>query len=239
MQKWKLFICASFCVIGLIGILITDVQPLVTANSAAEIPAATKYLALTFDDGPKAGTTDRLLDGLKERGANATFFLVGECAAVNQGLVRRMRDEGHQVGNHTWSHVRLEGADPDVLLQEIQHNETLLQEILGGEHYWLRPPYGVIDSELEGLVTVPMIKWSVDPKDWESRNRETIVTTVLREVKPGSIILMHDIYPDSVDAALELVDRLQQEGYWFVTVEELFLLHGIEAENGVMYRTGA
>jgi peptidoglycan/xylan/chitin deacetylase (PgdA/CDA1 family) len=84
-----------------------------------------------------------------------------------------------------------------------------------------------------------MINWSVDPKDWESRNRETIVTTVLREVKPDSIILMHDIYPDSVDAALELVDRLQQEGYWFVTVEELFLLHGIEAENGVMYRTGA
>jgi peptidoglycan/xylan/chitin deacetylase (PgdA/CDA1 family) len=150
-----------------------------------------------------------------------------------------MQDEGHQVGNHTWSHVRLEGADPEMLLQEIHHNEALLQEILGGENYWLRPPYGVIAPELERLIQVPMIKWSVDPRDWESRDSGKIVEAVLAEAKPNSIILMHDIYPASVDAALELVDRLQQEGYWFVTVEELLKLNGVEPQKGVMYRTGA
>ena len=239
MRNWKLWIYGMFCVIALTGILTIASQPVISADNTAQIPADTKYLALTFDDGPKAGTTDRLLDGLKERGASATFFLVGEWAAVNQALVRRMQDEGHQVGNHTWSHVRLEGADPEMLLQEIHHSEALLQEILGGENYWLRPPYGVIAPELERLIQVPMIKWSVDPRDWESRDSGKIVEAVLAEAKPNSIILMHDIYPASVDAALELVDRLQQEGYWFVTVEELLKLNGVEPQKGVMYRTGA
>ena len=119
MRKWKQLI--GVAVLGLIVLLAMASQPVISADNAAEIPVDTKYLALTFDDGPKQGTTDRLLDGLKERGANATFFLVGEWAALNQDLVRRMRDEGHQIGNHTWSHVRLEGADTEKLLQEIQH----------------------------------------------------------------------------------------------------------------------
>ena len=103
-------------------------EPAVPVDSQTEIQVETKYIALTFDDGPKEGTTDRLLDGLKERGASATFFLVGEQAAINQELVKRMRDEGHQVGNHTWSHVRLEGKDTENLLQEIERNEKLLEE---------------------------------------------------------------------------------------------------------------
>lgn len=236
MRNWKPLI--GFWAFGLMVLLVTAYQPVVSVDNAAEIPAETKYLALTFDDGPKQGTTDRLLDGLKERGASATFFLVGEWAALNQDLVRRMRNEGHQVGNHTWSHVRLEGADTEKLLQEIQHNETLLREILGGEDYWLRPPYGAIAPELEEQIEVPMIKWSVDPRDWESRDRKKIVEAVLAEVEPNSIILLHDIYPASVEAALELIDLLQSEGYWFVTVKELMKLNGVEPQNGVMYRTG-
>jgi len=238
MRNWKLYLGSWICGLILILISATSAQPAIPADNSVEIPEDTKYVALTFDDGPKQGTTDRLLDGLKERGASATFFLVGEWAAVNQDLVRRMRDEGHQVGNHTWSHVRLEGEDKEALLQEIWHNEILLREVLGGEHYWLRPPYGAIAPELEGLIEVPMIKWSVDPRDWESRDGKKIVEAVLREIKPNSIVLLHDIYPASVDAALELVDRLQREGYWFVTVEELLRLNDVEAQKGVMYRTG-
>lgn len=210
----------------------------VPADNPIELLTETRYIALTFDDGPKEGTTDRLLDGLKERGASATFFLVGEWAAINQDLVRRMQEEGHQVGNHTWSHVRLEGTDLEKLLEEIGKNERLLQEILGGEDYWLRPPYGVIDRNLEGQIQVPMIKWSVDPRDWESRNKDQIVMAILEEAIPNSIILLHDIYPESVDAALEIVDALQKQGYWFVTVEELLSLNGIEPQAGIMYRSG-
>lgn len=238
MRNWKPISGGLICAITMIVFSATAVQPAIPADNFVEITSETKYLALTFDDGPKQGTTDRLLDGLKQRGASATFFLVGEWAAVHQDLVRRMRDEGHQIGNHTWSHVRLEGEDTDALLQEIQHNETLLQEILGGENYWLRPPYGVIAPELVDAIEVPMIKWSVDPRDWESRDSQKIVESALREVEPNSIVLLHDIYPASVDAALEIVDRLQEEGYWFVTVEELLRLNGVEPQKGILYRTG-
>jgi len=212
-------------------------EPVVEVDGSAEITMEHSYIALTFDDGPKRGTTDRLLDGLKERGASATFFLVGEQAALYPDLVQRMKEEGHQVGNHTWSHVRLKG-DPDVILEEIGKNEILLGNILGGEGYWLRPPYGLIDMNSNLKISVPMVKWSVDPRDWESRNTEKVFRAVLQAVAPNSIILLHDIYPSSVDAALKIVDQLQAEGYLFVTVEELLRLNGVTPQTGILYRTG-
>ena len=194
-----------------------------------------KIIAITFDDGPKDGTTDLLLDGLRERGASSTFFLVGEQAQYYPDLVLRMQQEGHQVGNHTWSHVRLEGKTPDELLQEIQHNETLLQEILGGEGYWIRPPYGVIAPELVNLIEVPMIKWSVDPRDWESRNREKIVEAVLKEAKPNSIVLMHDIYESTATAAESIIPALIEKGFQLVTVDELAYYKNKSMSSGQAY----
>ena len=208
------------------------------ADAAAEIPECRKYIALTFDDGPRKDTTARLLDGLRERGASATFFLVGEEAAANLELVKRMKAEGHQIGNHTWSHVRLENVPLKTAQQEIQKTEALLTEVLGPGEYWLRPPYGLISPGLEKEIKTPMVKWSVDPRDWESRNTAKVVQAVLKDAKPNSIVLLHDIYPTSVDAALQLVDTLQKEGYCFVTVEELLYLNGITPEPGKMYRSG-
>ena len=195
-----------------------------------------KYVALTFDDGPKADTTGRLLDGLLERGAAATFFVVGQQIPGNEALLRRMKAEGHQIGNHTWSHQRLDGVLPDAAAQEVTRTEAALEALLGGGEYWLRPPYGQV---AEGAnFGVPMVKWSVDPRDWESRNTEKVTRAILDSVEPGSIILLHDIYPTSVEAALRVVDKLQEEGYWFVTVEELLWLNGVTPEAGRMYRTG-
>ena len=208
----------------------------VPADSGAEIPAGEKYVALTFDDGPRRGTTERLPDGLKERGAKATFFLIGRQVEDNAGLVTRMAEEGHQIGNHTWSHQRLDGVLPDAAAQEVTRTEAALEALLGGGEYWLRPPYGQV---AEGAnFGVPMVKWSVDPRDWESRNTEKVTRAILDSVEPGSIILLHDIYPTSVEAALRVVDKLQEEGYWFVTVEELLWLNGVTPEAGRMYRTG-
>ena len=226
---------------GVVGILILlgTERTAAPADASAEIPQETRYLALTFDDGPRPGTTDRLLDGLKQRGASATFFLVGEQAALYPNLVKRMQEEGHQVGNHTWSHVRLEDKAADTLQQEVGKTEMLLHNILGGNHYWLRPPYGLLEETVAKQVNVPMVKWSVDPRDWESRDAEKIYRAVLQKVRPNSIILLHDIYEPSVVAALRLVDQLQEEGYLFVTVEELLALNGVVAEDGVLYRTGS
>ena len=206
------------------------------ADGGAEIPAGEKYVALTFDDGPRRGTTERLLDGLKERGAKATFFLIGRQVEDNAGLVTRMAEEGHQIGNHTWSHQRLDGILPDEAAQEVARTEAALEALLGGGEYWLRPPYGQVAEGVE--LGVPMVKWCVDPRDWESRDAEKVTRAILDCVEPNSIILLHDIYSTSVDAALRVVDRLQEEGYWFVTVEELLWLNGVKPEAGRMYRTG-
>lgn len=213
-------------------------QPSVLKTDATAELRQPRYLALTFDDGPKAGTTDVLLDGLKEKGAAATFFLVGDQAVLYPELVRRMRQEGHQVGNHTWSHKRLEGGREESL-SEVERMEGLLGEILGEGDYWLRPPYGAIAADVAANISVPVIKWSVDPRDWESRNEDVITERILKAAQPNSIILLHDIYPSSVEAALRAVELLQEEGYWFVTVEELLRINGIDPLPGTVYRTGA
>ena len=211
-------------------------QAILEADATAEIWEP-RYLALTFDDGPKEGTTDLLLDGLKERGAAATFFLLGDQAVLYPELVRRMQEEGHQVGNHTWSHKRLDG-DVKAAVSEVERMEGLLREILGEGEHWLRPPYGVITEEAAAKITVPIIKWSVDPRDWESRNADVVTQRILDAVRPNSIILLHDIYPTSVEAALRVVDILQEEGYWFVTVEELLRINRAAVHPGAVYRSG-
>ena len=208
----------------------------VPAEGGAEIPAEEKYVALTFDDGPRRATTERLLDGLRERGVRATFFLIGRQIEDNAALVARMAEEGHQIGNHTWSHQRLDNILPDEAAREVARRDAALETLLGGGEYWLRPPYGQVPEGAD--FGVPMVKWCVDPRDWESRDTEKVARAILDNVEPGSIILLHDIYPTSVDAALRVVDRLQEEGYWFVTVEELLWLNGVKPEAGRMYRSG-
>ncbi len=233
MRRQRLFwMCAA---LALVVLCTGPKEGPVAADAQAEIEEETKYIALTFDDGPRRITTTRLLDGLRERGASATFFLIGEQIEANRDLVERMKAEGHQVGNHTWGHVRLQGAEAGAILWEVRETDQRLREILGEGTYWLRPPYGLIDQEDRRLITVPMAHWSVDSRDWELKNAEKVTRMVLKEAGPGSIILMHDIYPASVDAALRIVDALQAQGYWFVTVEELFALSGAEPQAGELY----
>lgn len=204
-------------------------------SASTQLPQQSRYIALTFDDGPRRDTTQRLLDGLLERGASATFFLIGRQIPGNEDLVLRMAAEGHQVGNHTWSHVRLQGP-PETDLEELARTDQLLRQILGEGAYWVRPPYGLIDAGEQTEIPVPLVHWSVDPEDWNKLSVQPIVQAVLAEAGPGDIVLLHDFFSDSVDAALEIVDALQAQGYCFVTVEELLALGGVEARAGELYR---
>ena len=149
-----------------------------------------------------------------------------------------MQAEGHQVGSHTWNHVRLQGVSRETLQQEVGRTEEALETLLGGGPYWLRPPYGAVDAADRDLIQVPMIKWSIDPRDWEKRDTAKVKAAVLENAAPNQIILLHDIYDTSVDAALEIVDALQGEGYRFVTVQELLKANGIQPEAGVLYCSG-
>ena len=208
------------------------------ADAPARISAeegASKYLALTFDDGPRADTTAVLLEGLDQRGVKATFFLIGEQIPGNEWLVRWMAESGHQVGNHTFTHVKLQGSSKDTVLQEINKTEVLLTTVLGERDYWLRPPYGLIDDAEKTLVRTPMIYWSVDPEDWKYLDTERVTADVVSHAKDGDIILLHDFYPTSVQAALQIVDQLRSEGYEFVTVEELMRLKGTVPRAGKIY----
>lgn len=195
-------------------------------------------VALTFDDGPHPEHTRRLMEGLAAREVPATFFLVGERLAGNEGIVRELAVQGHQIGVHTWDHVML---DEDVSTYEFRSQMLRvrqgIRDIIGEGDYWLRPPYGIMTPELQKLEEGPLIIWSVDPEDWKDRNKERIVNYVLTRVRDGDIILMHDMFGTSVDAALEIVDELQGRGYCFVTVKELMALRGVEPEAGRRYNS--
>lgn len=196
-----------------------------------------KLVALTFDDGPKAATTAKLLDGLERRGVRATFFLIGEQIEGNEDLIRRMAAAGHQIGVHTYDHAEaltdLSDADFDA---QVGRTRRVLTQLLGEGDYWLRPPYGMVDEVVKRNAGSPIILWSVDPEDWHQRNVQREVSHIVSEAGDGDVILMHDIFPESVDAALQVVDQLHHAGYAFVTVEELFAAQGVTLEPGQVYR---
>ena len=193
-----------------------------------------KKIALTFDDGPSPQMTAALLDGLKERGAHATFFLIGEQIAGNEYLVRRMKDEGHQVGGHSYTHTRLDSADA-AALAEIQKTDETLRAILGDGDYWLRPPWGFASDALKSAVSVPLIYWTLDTMDWSVRNRDLVAHHIIENAKSGDIVLLHDPYDTSVEAALQTIDVLSEQGYEFVTLEELFSNAGVTPQAGHFY----
>ena len=204
--------------------------------SAAEPMAVQeKYVALTFDDGPWPETTERLLDGLAERDAKVTFFLIGEQIAGYEDIVRRMADEGHQVGNHTYTHMDLSRGDPSERLREIAETDETLRALLGDGTYWLRPPWGFLAPRTAAAVGTPMVYWSLDTEDWRRLDADAVALDIIEHARDGDIILLHDPYPTSVEAALRAIDALTPQGYRFVTLEELFRQKGVEPELGKLY----
>lgn len=209
------------------------------AGGSAQVEIETgpvKLVALTFDDGPHPANTRRLLEGLELREVNATFFLVGERIGGCEELIREMARAGNQVGVHTFDHVMITDLSREDFDLQVGKTRALLMDVLGAGEFWLRPPYGIVDESVERWADGPLILWSVDPEDWKDRDTDRIVAAVLEHVQDGDIILMHDIYESSVDAALRIVDALESQGYVFVTVEQLMSLRGVEPECGVCYR---
>lgn len=180
-------------------------------------------LALTFDDGPNRVYTKELLDGLKERDIKASFFLMGKSIVGNEELVKRMHDEGHLIGNHTYNHVQLNKLPDTQACDEILKTNNLIYEITGEYPLYIRPPFGVWVEGLDCHVTMLPVFWNVDPLDWNTKNVDQVVRKVEQNAEDGDIILMHDNYDSSVKAALRIVDDMMKEGYEFVTVDKLIL----------------
>lgn len=183
----------------------------------------TKRLALTFDDGPHPYYTDLLLDGLADRGVKATFFLLGENIEGREDIIRRMHEEGHLIGNHTFYHVDVNSLPLKEACAEIQDTSSAISAITGQQVEYVRPPYGSWNKELECEVLMIPVFWTLDTLDWKVKNADQIVREVLADVEENDVILMHDSYRTTVDAALRIVDALQEKGYEFVTADELIL----------------
>lgn len=193
-----------------------------------------KYVALTFDDGPSS-FTNRLLDCFEEHNIKATFFLVGYEISSFPEEVRRMEELGMEIGNHSADHKNLSKLDNDHIQQQISSVDAQIEELTGHTASVVRPPYGAVNDTVKSAISQSLILWSIDTLDWESKNAETIVDTVLSEIENGSVILMHDIYSTTVDAVEILVPELISQGYEFLTIHELAEKSGISLESGNTY----
>ena len=195
-----------------------------------------KYVALTFDDGPSGRYTDRLLDGLKERGAHATFLLCGYRIKQYPAETQRIIDEGHEIGNHGYSHKNMQQLSRREIAQELMDTQTLLPE--NCRVRFLRPPGGCCSDAVRQVAearNLAVLNWSVDPRDWVIQDPAAIEQAVLKHVSDGDVILLHDMSDSSVTAALHIIDQLAAQGYRFVTASELAALRGCIPKAGKTY----
>lgn len=193
------------------------------AADMAPADLSQKRIALTFDDGPHPVYTKKLLEGLAERHVEATFFVVGKNISGNEELLAQMQEEGHLIGNHTYDHVKICDMSGEEACEQVEKTSSLVKEVTGEDTEFVRPPFGAWDKEMECSFTMIPVMWDVDPLDWTTKNSAAVVQKVLNSVKENDIILLHDCYDSSVEAALEIVDELLARGYEFVTVDELIL----------------
>ena len=180
-----------------------------------------KKIALTFDDGPHPVYTPLLMDGLAKRKVKATFFITGENAEAYPELVKRMQEEGHLIGNHTYSHIQLTRGNREKFKGELKKTNEIIEEITGHGVTYVRPPYGSWDKSFEKELNMIPVLWNIDPLDWCCNDASCVIRRVESAAGEDAVILLHDSYPSTVTAALQIVDDLQKQGYMFVTVEEI------------------
>ena len=223
--------CYVLCLLSAWGILEDgrwelirfEVQTQKTEGEAKAQPAEAPKIALTFDDGPNPGSTPLLLDGLKERGVKVTFFVIGQNVEKYPDIVTRASAEGHIIGNHTYHHIDITKSTKEVAVKEIMDTSDLVERVTGIPTEYMRPPFGVWQRDLEMDMGVMPVLWSIDPLDWTTENEDEIVNKVVTEAEENDIILLHDCYKSSVNAAFRIIDILEKEGFEFVTVDELIL----------------
>lgn len=200
----------------------------------SKIDPSRPVIALTFDDGP-GKRTGELLDQLEKYDAKATFFMLGQKVASYPDEIKKMKEIGCELGNHSYDHPNLANLSADGVKKQIGDTNSKIKKIVGEEATVMRPPYGAISATLRENAGMPLILWNIDTLDWKTRNAKTTVDMVMKNVDDGDIILMHDIHTESVDAAIELIPKLLEKGYQLVTVSELAAYKNVTLENGEKY----
>lgn len=186
-------------------------------------------IALTFDDGPKTSVTSRILDSLQANRGRATFFMLGTNVNNNAGVIKRMVEQGCEVANHTHDHKYISKISDGEIVSQLASTNQKIAAVCGVSPVLMRPPGGYINAHSQSVVGglgMSAIMWSIDTRDWQHRNAQKTIDTVLSQVKDGDIILMHDIYSTTADAAVVLIPELTARGYQLVTVSELAAYRG-------------
>ena len=195
-------------------------------------------VALTFDDGPYAKVGNRIMDCAAQYNAKVTFYVVGDRVNTYASEMRRMVNEGHEVGNHTMNHKILTKLGAGEIASQIEKCNQAVQNVTGIRPRTVRLPGGGKNSTVLANISQPIILWNLDTLDWKHRNAATSVQKVLSSVKDGDVILMHELYTASADAACQLIPELTARGYQLVTVSELAQYRGGLNNNRVYYACG-
>ncbi len=205
-------------------------------------PAGSRRIALTFDDGPSGSTTGKVLDILRENGVAATFFVLGEMVEKHPGLLRRIIGEGHEVGNHSYSHRDMRKLDAPEIREEIRKTQELIERYGGVSPRIFRPPYGNTNRELReycrdaGMV---MCKWSVDPRDWKKTvTVDAMNSTIRDQTRGGSVIILHDIKKKTVKALPGILGELKKSGFEFILLSRM-IADAWQAKTAKMTRAGS
>lgn len=214
------------------------VEPVQEPSPAPEPAKCFNCVALTYDDGPVPGTTERLLDTLKRKGVHASFFVVGQNANAYPEILRRIRDEGHTIGNHSYSHPDMARQTDGTIAAQMDKTDAALTEQGGITPRWMRPPYGSYDSRVAaaaGARGMALAVWDVDTADWQHRNTATTCQRAVASAHEGAIILMHDIHEPTVAAAECVIDGLRAKGLKPVGLHEMIA----RPEAGHVYENAA
>ena len=183
------------------------------------------YIAMTFDDGPSDKLTPRLLNLLAAHHIKATFFVIGQNVVEHPEIVQRAAREGHEIGNHSWSHPNLGKMSDEGVRRELQKTEDAIKSATGARPTLLRPPYGSISARQKKWIHdefgYQIILWDVDPLDWKRPGPAVVCNRIIKETRAGSIVLSHDIHPGTIEAMPSTFDQLEAKGFKFVTVSEL------------------
>lgn len=212
---------------------------------AEEIPSTTnrdlnkfmdkKLIAFTFDDGPSYQTTNKLLDNLEKYDARVTFFVLGNRVQKYADTLKKAYDMGNLIGSHTYSHKNLFKLNKFQLIREIRDANDSIKNIIGHDVLYLRPPYGNINANIKEEANMYTILWDLDTEDWKYKDRNKISNYIIENAHDGAIVLLHDLYETSVDGALDAMEKLRDQGYAFVTIEEMTLIKNIKLNQEKSY----
>lgn len=194
-----------------------------------------KLIAFTFDDGPSYIGTNKLLDNLDKYNARVTFFVLGSRVENYKDTLIKAYKMGNTIGNHTYSHSNLLKLDNYSVMDEIKKTNETIKNITGSETIYLRPPYGNINSDIKNISNMYTILWDLDTEDWKNKDKDRIADYIVSNAHDGSIVLLHDLYETSVDGALLAMERLEKEGYAFVTIDEMIKIKDIQLDINKNY----